>query len=256
MIPDIQRLVALQAVDVRLNEIRTRLNALPEQLSAIERRVDVGRRQVAAAKDDLTTSLKDRKKYEIDVDTWKDKARKYRQQSAEVKTNEAYKALQHEIEHAEKQTAEAEDRLIERMVAGEEFDRQIKAAEQAFAEIERTARADRQKLADEQGALRNDAAALEAERKTLVAGVPEDLLASYEAIARRRHGVALAEIRGESCGMCGMLVTPHVVQELRRAENSSLFHCETCTRILYYVEPPPAAPASGAVPGDASASQT
>jgi predicted nucleic acid-binding Zn-ribbon protein len=251
MTPDIQRLVALQAVDVRLAEVRARLNTIPEQLAAIEKRVAAGRHQITAAKDDLTNSLKERKKFEIDVDTWKEKARKYRQQGSEVKTNEAYKALQHEIEHAEKQTAEAEDRLIERMVAGEEFDRQIKAAEHAFIEIERAAEADRQKLGAEQTSLRNDVSGMESERKTLVAAVPENLLANYEGIARRRHGVALAEVRGESCGMCGMLVRPHVVQELRRPECSDLFQCETCTRIFYYIEPPPPAAASDAAPADA-----
>jgi len=36
-------------------------------------------------------------------------------------------------------------------------------------------------------------------------------------------------------------VRPHVVQELRRADSTELFQCETCTRILYIVSPPAAA---------------
>jgi predicted nucleic acid-binding Zn-ribbon protein len=256
MLADIQRLIELQALDVRLAELRARLHALPEQLAAVEKQAAAGRHEVAAAKEALTNSLKDRKKYEIDVETWKEKARKYRQQSSEVKTNEAYKALQHEIETAEKETAQAEDRLLERMVAGEEFERQVKTAERALAEIERAAEADRQKLNAEQAALRQDVAVQEAERKKLVAAVPEDLLSSYERIAGRRHGVALAELRGESCGMCGMLVRPHVVQELQRAECTDLFQCETCTRILYYVEQAPASPAPADAPADAPPRET
>src|SRR3990172_5742003 len=154
MLPDIQRLSDLQAVDLRLAELRGKLNALPEQLAAVEKTVAAGKQQVAAAKEALTTSLKDRKRYEIDVDTWKEKARKYRQQSGEVRTNEAYKALQHEIENAEKEAAQAEDRLIERMVAGEQFEHDVKAAQLALADIERAARAHRQKLGAEQAALR------------------------------------------------------------------------------------------------------
>jgi predicted nucleic acid-binding Zn-ribbon protein len=246
MHPGIQHLVELQAADLRLAELRGRLNAVPQQLAAIEKRVADARQQVTAAKDALTTSLKDRKKYEMDVDTWKEKARKYRDQSFEVKTNEAYKALQHEIEHAEKEMAQAEDRLLERMVAGEEFERQIKAVERALAEVERAAEADRQKLSAEQSALRQEIEGKESERQRIVSGVPENLLRSYESIAHRRHGVAVAEVRGESCSQCGMLVRPHVVQELRRAESAEIFQCETCTRILYFVEPPPAAAAAAA----------
>jgi len=246
MLPDIQRLIELQAADLRLAELRGRLNALPAQLAAVEKRVADARQQIAAAKDALITSLKDRKKYEIDVDTWKEKARKYREQSYEVKTNEAYKALQHEIEHSEKQMAEAEDRLLERMVAGEEYERQVKAAERALAEVERAADAERQTLGAEQSTLRQDVAGRESERQQIVPAVPENLLHSYEGIARRRHGVALAEVRDGSCAMCGMLITPHVVQELRRADCIELFQCETCTRILYYVERAPAAAAASA----------
>lgn len=237
MHPEIHRLIELQTVDSRLAELRNRLQVLPAQLAEVDKRVAGGRQQVAGAKDDLTNNLKDRKKYEIDVDSWKEKARKYRQQSGEVKSNEAYRALQHEIEHAERETSSAEDRLIERMVAGEQFEGQVKAAELAFAEIERGAASDREKLSAEQNLLRGQAAELENQRKKLAAQVPENLLLTYENIARRRHGVAVAEVRGESCGMCGMLITPHVVQELRRPESTELFQCETCTRILYVTEP-------------------
>jgi predicted nucleic acid-binding Zn-ribbon protein len=253
VLPDIQRLIELQAVDLRLAEVRGKLNALPEQLAAVEKRVAAGKQQIAAAKEALTTSLKDRKRYEIDVETWKEKARKYRQQSSEVKTNEAYRALQHEIDNSEKEAAQAEDRLLERMVAGEQFERDVKAAERAFAEVERTAEIDRKKLLAEQAALQQDAAAREAERRQIVPAIPENLMFNYEGIARRRHGVALAEIRGESCGMCGMLVRPHVVQELRRAESTELFQCETCTRILYYVERAPATAAAN--PAEAPAGE-
>jgi uncharacterized protein len=243
MLPDIQRLIELQAVDLRLAELRGRLNALPAQLAAVEKTVADARRQVADAKAALTSSLKDRKTYEMDVDTWKEKARKYRDQSLQVKTNEAYKALQHEITHSENEMTQAEDRLLERMVAGEEFERQVKAAERAVVELERAAEIERHKLSAEQSALREDVAARESEREKLVPAIPENLLHNYEGIARRRHGVALAEVRDGSCGMCGMLITPHVVQELRRADCETLFQCETCTRILYYVERAPAPPA-------------
>jgi len=127
----IQRLVHLQVLDARLAALRNRLQAIPGQLAAADARVSIARQQIATAKEALTSSLKDRKTYEMDVDSWKEKARKYRDQSFAVKTNEAYKALQHEIQHAETQVAQAEDRLLERMVSGEEYERQVKAAERS-----------------------------------------------------------------------------------------------------------------------------
>ena len=237
----IQRLLHLQLLDTRLAELRNRLQAIPGQLAAVDKRVSDARQQIAAAKEALTGSLKDRKKYEMDVDSWKEKARKYKDQSFEVKSNEAYKALQQEIQHAETQVAQAEDRLLERMVAGEEYERQLKAAERSVGVVENEAQAERQKIQAEQASLQQEQQTKEAERREIAPDIPEELRQTYERIAARRHGIGLAEVRDEACTLCGVRIRPHVFQELRRSDSHEFFQCESCTRILYYVEPPVAA---------------
>jgi uncharacterized protein len=246
MQPEIKRLVELQAVDSELTRLRARLNAFPQQLAEIDKRLAEGKQHVAASKESLTASLKDRKKYEMDVDTWKEKAKKYREQSFTVKTNEAYKALQHEIEHAEGEVAQAEDRLLARMVDGEQFDRDVKSSEHELKELERAAGADRQKLQAEQAALQKELEAKQAERGPLAAAIPEDLLATYERVAARHHGIGVAAVLNQACSLCGLRVVPHVFQLLRRDNYNEIFQCETCSRILYYVEPPAEAAAAAA----------
>ena len=241
----IQRLVQLQALDVRLGELRKRLEAIPAQIAAVEARVGEARQNIASAKEALTTSLKDRKKYEMDVDSWKERARKYRDQSFEVKTNEAYKALQHEIQHAEAEMAQAEDRLLERMVSGEEYDRQVKSAERSVTVVENEAQAERQKIQAEQASLQTELTAKETERRQIASAISAELLDTYERVAIRRHGVGLSQVREEACSACGVRIRPHVFQELRRGDFHQIEQCETCSRILYYVEPP-AAPAPDA----------
>src|SRR5713226_4172415 len=238
MHPNIKHLIELQVIDLRLNELRALLAGLPRRLAEVEARVAAARQQLTAAKESLITSLKDRKRYEIDVEQWKEKARKYKDQSYEVKTNEAYKALQHEIQNAEAEMAQAEDRLLERMVAGEEYERQVKAAERALKDIEAAAQADRQAIDAEQAAAQKELEADIAERERAVATIPEDLLDHYQRIARRHNGVALAEVRDETCMLCRVRVRPHVYQELRRETSHEIFHCESCTRILYYTDQP------------------
>jgi predicted nucleic acid-binding Zn-ribbon protein len=237
----IKKLVELQAVDVRLTGLRRAVAAFPARLAEIEARLASAKKLLADARAAHTTSLTDRKKFELDVEQWKEKAKKYRDQSYEVKTNDAFRALQHEIANAEKEMARAEDRLLERMVSGEEFDRQIKTAEAALKEAEAVAAREKSALAEERAAEEAKLAAAEAERAGVVAGIPETLLAEYQRVAKSR-GTALAEVIGEICHACGMHVRPHVYQELRRAGNEETYHCETCGRILYY--PEPAAPAS------------
>lgn len=236
MHPQLKSLIQLQEVDLRLNAIRERLARFPKRLAEAEARVTAAKQQVASAKEALTTGQKERKTFELDVEQWKERAKKYRNQSAEVKTNEAYKALLHEIENAEAEVAKAEDRLLERMVSGEEYDRKVKAAEARLREVEGATTKDRQTIQSEYNATQKELAAAEAARAAAVAGVPEEMVSHYERIAKKHGGAALAEIRGESCGQCGVHIRPHVIQQLQRGDQQEFFHCETCTRILYYAD--------------------
>jgi uncharacterized protein len=226
---------------MRLAELRNRLQAMPVQIAALDAKVAGARQQITTAKEALTSSLKDRKKYEMDVDSWKEKARKYRDQSFEVKTNEAYKALQHEIQHAEAQVSQAEDRLLERMVAGEEYERQVKAAERSVTLIDSEAQAERKKIQTEQASLQQELQTKQAERREIASQISEEFLGTYERVANRRHGIGLAEVRDESCRVCGMRLPPHISEELRRGDSQAIHQCESCARILYCIDPPAAA---------------
>jgi predicted nucleic acid-binding Zn-ribbon protein len=252
MHPHLKYLIELQAVDFRLIEIRERLGRFPKQLAEVEARVATAKQQITTAKDALTSSLKDRKTYEMDVEQWKERAKKYRNQTGEVKSNEAYKALLHEIANAEDEIGKAEDRLLDRMVAGEEYERQVKAAEIAVKEIEAVANKDRQSIQAEYNAAQKQLASAEAARAAAVAAVPEDLVDHYERIAKRHGGIALAEIKGEGCGQCGVHIRPHVIQLLTRDGNEEFYHCETCTRILYYAAASAAPTSAGASASDSN----
>ncbi|MGA2717996.1 MAG: C4-type zinc ribbon domain-containing protein [Candidatus Acidiferrales bacterium] len=250
MLTVLQKLLELQSVDVRLNEVRAQLAKFPKKLADADARAASAKAELEQSKAAQLASFKDRKKYELDVEGWKDRVRKYRDQTSQVKTNEAYKALQHEVQMAEDEIAKAEDRLLEQMVAGEEYDRRIKKAEAALKDVEAEVRVQRATIEENKAAAEKSLAEFTAERAAVVAEIPENLLDHYERIARKHNGVALAEVRDEKCGACGMRVRPHVFQEMRRLGSDEMFHCETCTRILYYIEPTFRASASAGQPGD------
>jgi predicted nucleic acid-binding Zn-ribbon protein len=241
--PVLKHLLELQGLDLRLIEVHARLSVLPKQLAAADARVAAARTELDKSKTAQTNTLKERKKYDLDVEQWREKVRRYKDQLYEVKTNEAYKTLQHEIQMAEAEIAKAEDRLLEQMVASEEYDRRVKAAEKALVEIEAAVRAERAKIEAEQSATQQELTKLNAERQQVVPQVPEDLLDHYLRIAKKHGGVALAKVRNETCTQCGAKIRPHAFQELQRAGAEELFHCEICTRILYVADaaPQPAA---------------
>lgn len=250
----LQKLLDLQNVDVRLNEVRARLAAFPKKLADADARAASAKAELDQSKAAQLASFKDRKKYELDVEQFKERVRKYRDQTSQVKTNEAYKALQHEVQMAEAEIAKAEDRLLEQMVAGEEYDHRIKNAESSLKEVEAVVRVQRSTIDADKAAAEKSLAELTAERAGIVGAIPENLLDHYERIAKKHNGIALAEVRDEKCGACGMRIRPHVFQEMRRLGSEEMFHCETCTRIIYYIEPSFRASASasqsGALPNE------
>jgi predicted nucleic acid-binding Zn-ribbon protein len=234
---NLQNLLDLQNVDIRLTDVRARLARFPKKIADSDARIAAAKASIDTSKASQFANVKDRKKYELDVESWKDRVRKYRDQTSQIKTNEAYRALQHEVQLAEQEIAKAEDRLLEQMVASEEYDRRIKAAEAALKEVEQVEGVLRSTAEAERAVAEKELADGEAERGRAIAEIPENLLDHYERIVKKHHGVALAEVRGEKCGACGMIVRPHVIQEMRRADVEQMFHCETCTRILYLNEP-------------------
>jgi predicted nucleic acid-binding Zn-ribbon protein len=240
----LQSLLELQALDVRLNQVRARLAAFPQKIAAADARANAIRAELDQSKQSQLGAIRDRKKYELDVEQWKERVRKYRDQTAQVKTNEAYKALQHEVETAEGEIAKAEDRLLEQMVNAEEFDRRVKASEKRLKEVEQAMRAERTALDSEKAVAEKDLAALQEARARIVANIPENLLDHYTRIARKHGGVALSELTVDKCSACGMRVRPHVLQEMQRSSNEKMFQCETCTRILYIDPQSSAAPSS------------
>lgn len=237
MHPAIPHLIELQRVDHQIGVLRAGLEAFPKRIREADAKLNGARTGVAAAKEAHTTSQKERKKFELDVEQWKDRARKYRDQSGAVKTNEAYKALQHEIANAEAEIAKAEDRQLEVMMAGEEAEPRVKAAESTLKETEREVAAERKEIESQQAEKKKQLEAALAEREGALATVPEDMRDLYARIAKRHNGTALAEARNEQCRGCGMRILPHTIQQLRQEANEEVYRCETCGLILYTLEP-------------------
>jgi len=241
MHPAIPHLVELQRVDHQIAVLRAELEGYPNRIREAETKLGSARADVASAKEAQAQIIAERKKFEFDGQQWKDRARKYRDQSGAVKTNEAYKALQHEIANAEAEVAKADDRQLEVMMAAEEVDRRVKIEESRLKEAEQAVAAERKEIQAQGAEKKKQLEAASGEREKIIAPVPEELRELYARIAKRHNGTAMAEARDGQCRGCGMRVLPHILQELRTETNEEVFRCESCGLILYTLEPIPVA---------------
>ncbi|HEX8812590.1 MAG TPA: hypothetical protein VF742_11425 [Terracidiphilus sp.] len=247
MHPAIPQLLELQRLDQIIASSRAELDGLPKQLREADAKLNGARGAVTTAKEAHTQALTRRKKLELDAQEWKGRAKKYREQSSSVKTNEAYKALQHEIANAEAEASKAEDLELEQMMAVEESERRVKHVEADLREAEQAITAEKKQMQVQYGEKKKRLDAATAEREGLAKNVPEDMLSLYTRVEKRHPGSAMAEAKGEQCKACGMRVLPHVLQMLTTETDEEVFRCEMCGRILYSLEPiPHAAPRESA----------
>ncbi|MGH9631820.1 MAG: zinc ribbon domain-containing protein [Bryobacteraceae bacterium] len=235
MTPDIKAVLQLQDLDNRAAALQKEIAALPQHVARIEKTLESHIRKLEADKAALTANLRDRKRIEDDIKVHEQKASKLRGQMSEAKTNEQYRAFQHEIEYCQNEIRKSEDNILELMGEAEPLEKNVKTAEtslnqekeQVDAEKERA----RKRTSEDQAFLNQ---VLE-ERKTVIAALNPKVSAAYERIRKKRGGIAVAEATSGRCSACQIALRPQFFQDLKRAEQ--LQFCETCGRILYYHPP-------------------
>ncbi len=231
MLPDVQNLIELQKVDREILRLQQEIAALPKRVAAIEAKLAETKAGLEEAKAAVKADEASRRKYESAITDLQQKISKYRDQSLDVKTNEQYKALLHEIQFAEQDIRINEDKILELMVNAEAREKDVKAAERELkeetAEIEREKAAARERTATDEKELEE----WNAKRNTLRSGVDPDLLRQYERVAKHR-GTGISEARDHKCTACQVMLRPQTYNEIR--SQKSVIACDSCQRILYY----------------------
>src|SRR5437762_2672933 len=148
MLPDIKLAVRLQDIDNRVAEVTREVSSLPKHIAEIERKLESHERKLEADRAALTANQKDRKRLEGDIQVQQQKISKLKDQMLEAKTNEQYRAFQHEIEFCEKEIRQAEDRILELMTESEPLDQNVKKAEKALAEEKKQVAAEKVQAQD------------------------------------------------------------------------------------------------------------
>src|ERR1700720_3324951 len=136
MNPAIPQMLELQRLDQNTAALRAELEGMPKRQREADAKLSGERTALASAKEALTQALAQRKKLELDVEQWKVRAKKYPEQSSPVKTNEANKALHHEIATADGEAGKAEALVLEQMMSVEEAERRVKRLDAELKESE------------------------------------------------------------------------------------------------------------------------
>src|ERR1700756_3961452 len=187
MLPDFKLVIRLQELDNRLAGMSREIDALPKHIAEIEKRLVSHERKLEADRSALVANQKERKKCEGDIQVQQQKISKLKDQMLEAKTNEQYRAFQHEIEFCQKEIRKFEDRILELMGESEPLDKNVKAAETALKAEKAEVEAEKQKARERTAVDQKAAAEFQQERAAIVADVTPSVYLRYERARKARR---------------------------------------------------------------------
>lgn len=232
--PDAQaRLLDLQALDTKIAQLTHRAKGLPQHaaIAALQTRIDALRitgLEQAGAREDVVIELG---RIESDVALVTARIKRDTDRAQSSTSAKDAQAFEHELANLAKRQYDLEE--IELTVM-EKLEEREAALAVTTAEIERL-QAQIDVIVAERDAelvvLRADITAANADRATIAATVPDDLLALYDK-QRLRYGVGASHLRFGVSSASGVKLLENEMAEIRAAAPDAVIMCATSEAIL------------------------
>jgi predicted nucleic acid-binding Zn-ribbon protein len=246
--PQLSSLIELQALDLRILEIKEQDRKIPSILQAAETPLQEARQHLQRATASVETLTKERRDRERDLEAHEAQVGKLRARLMELKTNKEYQAHLFEIEMANKKKGEIEEQILTLMERVEKQQEEAKQAEARASEAERMFAQEKVRLETLAAGLGVELAQLDQKQNQVAGQVDKSLFARYTKLKAGRKDLALAPIRNGICAGCRLQLPPQLVAEVKRSDE--LQTCTYCHRILYWEGEPVSAPTAPTSPHD------
>ena len=229
-----ERLLALQGVDLAVDRMRARQQQLESAEEAITARARVDEIERAIGELRLALGGVDREAQRLENDAdmigRKADAEEKRLYDGSVANHKELESIQHEVASLRDRRRRVDDELLERMVEREDLETKITGGEAQLRDAN-------DRLSQIRGAAGTELEDIErglveraGEREALLPEFDEELLRMYEELRRSKRGVGVAALVDGVCQGCHQKLSPMYIDRLKRA--GDIWRCEYCRRIL------------------------
>ena len=149
--------------------------------------------------------------------------------SGTVRNPKQLEELQEEVASLRRRQQKVEDDLLAAMIASEEADEASADARAQLAAAGASREAKQEELGSERIALALRLAEIGEERATALRSIGGGDLSTYESLRKRKGGLAVAVVRGDTCTACGVAVSANRRWHMREG---NLECCSNCERVL------------------------
>lgn len=228
----IAKLLILQERDSRRLNLEQQVKNVPREIAAIEGRIAAEKQAIETAKTEWHGLESKRKLLETEIQSAEGKVAKYKTQQLEVRKNDEYRALTHEIETVEGVIGGFEEEELKIMYQIDEAKKRFVAAE---AELKKNISGHEARIRT----LRERETQLQAELHTAqeaVTGarpeVAEPQLKLYDRLAVKPGHPVCVPVSGGKCGGCHLKIPTHI--EVLAKSGTEIATCDQCGRIVYW----------------------
>jgi len=232
MTEELQILWSLRGLDEQQATLNSALGRYPGDRKTLEERMVSERARLEELKKAIGDVQLKHRKMEQDIEALQQEERKFQSQLPMVKKNEEYSALLHEIADRKGKRSERETDLLMLMDEEQRLHQERPVYERTLKKVEDETAARLGTIAEEERKEREQVAALEAERQSLMSRLPAGIRSRYERIHASREGRAVVPIIKGACGGCFRGQPPQTLQEARRGDR--LITCDGCGRLLIW----------------------
>jgi len=231
-----ESLLAVQALDTRLDQLAVKREGLPQRARLAEVRAAIAEvesqlTEVDERRGELSRS---QQRLEDEVASLTERAGQAEKQlySGSVTNPRELQALQDDVASIRRRIGQLEDEQLEIMELAEPVDARREELEAERQRLVAEAGRIEEELAAAEAEIDEGAAGVRAERERAAAAVPEDLWPEYDRLRSALGGVAVARLVNGTCQGCHLRLSAVEVDRIRKLSPDEPVHCEECGRLL------------------------
>jgi predicted nucleic acid-binding Zn-ribbon protein len=228
----LERLVALQIVDLKIQEMERVKEEIPQRIASLEEEFRKEEESVQAERTELEKLQKERPQKEKDLEEEIDRVKKAEARVFEIKTNKEYQAVLKEIDNAKKLNRQREEEILGILERLEDMQNHLGKGEKSLEARRREYQRQVAELKQKAASFDEEMAGEVRQREEQEKAIPQDLLSKYHMLLEKRQGVAVARVINGVCQACNMNLRPQLYIELQKQD--TLIACPNCNRILFW----------------------
>src|SRR3954469_2660776 len=203
----LEKLLVLQERDRKRLAFEQQLSSVPRERAVIEAKIASEKAAIEAAKAEWHGLESKKKQLEMEIGSAEEKIGKYKTQQSQVRKNDEYQALTHEIETTQATVGKLEEQEIGIMFSIDEAKKRFAAAE---AELKQNIKGHEAKIAalkDREAHLQTDVKESQQEVAAAREVVPVPQLKVYDRVAIKPGHPVCVPVTGARCGGCHFKVS-------------------------------------------------